>query len=408
MYLRNYNNTVIIYLFFVKVKIIMNVCAIICEFNPFHNGHEHLLREARRISGCDAILCIMSGSFMQRGEPAVLSKFERAKHAVENGADIVIELPTPFAVAPAEVFARGAISILSKIPCITTLAFGAETADKREFLRASKMLCDENETFKNAISESLSQGESYIKSYAVAFEKCGGKKGFLSTPNNVLGVEYTKAILRTESKIDILPIARVGHGYNDDKIDVNFSSASAIRNNIDNPDVLSNLPLSVRESVNSFVRDLTPFKKACALECVRASADEIANSFGCTEGLENAIKDFAVKGYDEIICGVAGKRYAESRIKRILCQNLLKLKRDETNEFLSGDTFIKPLAIRADRASEILAELSKSPLPTVIKMSDLNSLSQTAKKCFDKIIKADEIWSVLTEREIYNFTIVKV
>ena len=386
----------------------MNVCAIICEFNPFHNGHEHLLSEAKRISGCDVVLCIMSGSFMQRGEPAVLSKFERAKHAVENGADVVIELPTPFCVAPAEVFAKGAISVLSKIPCVTTLAFGAETADKDEFLRAGKMLCDESEEFKNALLEGLEKGDGYIKSYDLAFEKCGGKKGFLSAPNNVLGVEYTKAILRAERTIDILPIERVGRGYNDGELDVNFSSASAIRNNLDNPNVLDNLPVSVRASVEDIVRDLTPFRTACALECVRADASEILNCFGCTEGLENAVKEFAVKGYDQIIRSVAGKRYAESRIKRILCQVLLGLKMDETKEFLISDTFIKPLAVKAEKANAIFAEFAHSPLPVAIKQSDLNALSKVARKCFDKIVKADEIWSVLTEREIYNFTVVKV
>ena len=121
----------------------MKICAIICEFNPFHNGHQYLLSEAKKRTNADALLCIMSGNFVQRGEIAILDKYTRAKHAVECGADIVIELPTVFATSNAEIFASGAISILSKFPSVTHLAFGAEYADKTAFLETAKGLINE-------------------------------------------------------------------------------------------------------------------------------------------------------------------------------------------------------------------------------------------------------------------------
>ena len=121
----------------------MKICAIICEYNPFHNGHLYHIQEAKRLSGADCILCLMSGNFVQRGEEAILNKFTRAKHAVLAGADIVIELPTIFATSNAEIFAKGAISLLSAIPSVEYLCFGAETANADAFLQTAKLLNDE-------------------------------------------------------------------------------------------------------------------------------------------------------------------------------------------------------------------------------------------------------------------------
>ena len=118
----------------------MKICAIICEYNPFHNGHKYLIDRARELSGCDFILCLMSGSFTQRGEAAILPKFTRAEHAIEGGADCVLQLPALFSVAPAEIFARGAISILKAIPAVSCLAFGSENAAVNDIVRAADIL----------------------------------------------------------------------------------------------------------------------------------------------------------------------------------------------------------------------------------------------------------------------------
>ena len=148
----------------------MKICAIICEYNPFHNGHLYQIQQAKALSGADAILCLMSGNFVQRGEAAVMDKYTRAKHAVLAGADVVIELPTVFATSNAELFAKGALSILSKIPSITTLCFGAETADAQALYNAAKLLNNEPEEISNKIKELISSGVAYAKARACAWE----------------------------------------------------------------------------------------------------------------------------------------------------------------------------------------------------------------------------------------------
>ena len=220
----------------------MKFCGIICEYNPFHNGHLYQLQEAKKRSGADAVLCIMSGNFVQRGEAAVLDKFTRAKHAVKAGADIVVELPTLFATSNAELFAKGAVSLLSAIPSVSTLCFGAENADKTAFLLAARYLNNEPEEVSAKIKESVADGLSYAKARANAWA------GFLPldllcSPNNILGLEYTRAILGRSADIEILPIQRVGGGYKDGEMKENFSSASAIRQAIESgKDFSKNLP----------------------------------------------------------------------------------------------------------------------------------------------------------------------
>ena len=141
----------------------MKICAVICEYNPFHNGHLYQLREAKKYSQADALLCIMSGNFVQRGEAAIVDKFTRAKHAVLGGADAVIELPTIFATSNAELFAKGAISILSSIPAVSTLCFGAETNNTAAFLQAAALFNAEPEEISQEIT--LYRAILYIKSY---------------------------------------------------------------------------------------------------------------------------------------------------------------------------------------------------------------------------------------------------
>ena len=170
----------------------MKICGIICEYNPFHNGHKYLIERAKAISGCDAVLCIMSASFTQRGEATVLPKFLRAEHAVLGGADCVIQLPAAFSVAPAEVFAEGAVSILSAIPEVCCLAFGCEKADKEDILKTAKILSGEQ--YNARLKVCLAGGESYKRAAVRALEDCGGNAELISSPNGVLAVRYACSV----------------------------------------------------------------------------------------------------------------------------------------------------------------------------------------------------------------------
>lgn len=360
----------------------MKICAIICEFNPFHNGHKYLLDRAREISGCDFLICIMSGSFTQRGEICILDKYVRAKHAVLGGADCVIQLPAAFTVAPAEIFAKGAVKILSSIPDVTALAFGCENPDS-DFFKAAQILIDESITFKTVLGEKLAQGESYISGYAAAFAACGGKPELVKNPNNVLALEYSKAILRAKADIEILPVKRLGAEYRDDKLKEDFSSASAIRQNSSHPMVKNNIP----DYVYADLADAKNFCKASE-DMMRhklflTDAQTLSMVYGCGEGLENRLKSLENLNYESIIENATSKRYSSSRIKRILCANLLGLYGRDSERFLNDNLYIKALAVNGNNADGILSALAKSAYP-VITGAECGTLIGSAHECFEK------------------------
>lgn len=358
----------------------MKILAIICEFNPFHNGHKYLIEKAKRQSDCDAVLCIMSGNFTQRGEVCIFDKYTRARHAIAGGADCVIQLPAPFAVAPAEIFAKGAIKILSSIPDVTEIAFGCESED--DFIEAAELLIDESALFKKVLSEKLDAGESYVKSYAAAFAACGGKKELVENPNNILGLEYAKAILRANANIKLSPVLRMGAGYNDETIKENFSSASAIRKNLSDGAVKRNVPEFVYADFNGAIAP-AEFENAARFSLFNTSAADLKKVCGCGEGLENKLKALENESYEGIVEKATSKRYSSSRIRRILCANMLGLHGADTESFLKSDLYIKPLAIKKDRADEILSALAKSGFPVVCGISD-DGFSAEAKKCFGR------------------------
>ncbi len=369
----------------------MKICAIICEYNPFHNGHLHQLREAKRLSGADAVICVMSGNFVQRGEEAILDKFTRAKHAVLAGADAVIELPTVFATSPAELFAKGGVHILSSIPAVDTLCFGAETANKTAFKLAARALLNEPEEVSQKIKANVKNGASYAKARADAWA------GFLPmellhSPNNVLGLEYTKALLEKDCNVDILPIERIGSGYNETGLQENYSSATAIRKAVkDGKNILDNLPKFVAKDLPQSVSNSLDVLEKHAL-LVRDLQD-IAQVCDCSEGLENALKK-AAENLSPLYETLTSARYTSSRIKRIALQNLLEIKENLIRESLSAPLYLRVLAAKKDR-SDILSALGESSFPLIVRTTDANSLSPIAKACFEKDVFAEKTYAVL-------------
>ena len=375
----------------------MRICAIICEFNPFHNGHKYVLEEARRLSGCDRLLCIMSGSFTQRGDIAILDKASRARHAILSGADCVIELPVAFSVAPAEIFAKGAMKILSSIPEVCRLAFGCENDDKQKYIKAAQILLNESEEFKRLLNKTLDEGNSYIKSYCEAFKNIGGNAEILEKPNNILGLEYTKAILAAKSDIEILPIKRKGADFNDCEIKSEFSSASAIRENLSSPLVKNNVPEFVYADLKN-ATDTEKFKWQARYDLVRANPEALKGIFGCSEGLENRLISVAKScNYDGILNECTSKRYSLSRIKRIMCANLLGIYENDSKTFLNSELYIKPLAVKKNCADEILSALSISNFPVIIRGRDKERLSEAGKRCFELDTKSHSLFELLSK-----------
>lgn len=385
----------------------MKFCAIICEFNPFHNGHKYLLERARELSGCDAIICIMSGSFTQRGDMCIIDKYIRAKHAVSGGADCVIELPSPFTVAPAEIFARGAIKIAAAIPEVTALAFGCENSGA-DFTEAAKYLSKEPEKFRSELRSRIKTGESYIKSYAEAFKACGGDSALLSNPNNILGVEYAKAALHCGREIKLLPVQRTGSAYSEEFLKDNYSSAGAIRNNLKSDKLAENVPDYVYKDLVSAKIRKEAYENLLRDCLFLSDTDTLKNIYGCGEGLENKLKSLENKPFGEIIGACVSKRYSSSRIRRIMCANMLRLYETDSARFLNSNLYLKPLAVRKKTADAVLSSLAKSASPVVTDAFGA-CLDKEAAECFAKDRYAYAVYNYINgadkERKGYDYTV---
>ncbi len=380
----------------------MKICAIICEYNPFHNGHKYLIDEAKRQSNADAILCIMSGNFTQRGDAAVLEKHLRARHAILSGADIVIELPTVFATSNAEIFAKGAISLLSKIPAVKHLAFGAEFADKELFLQAAKALINEPQAVSSTVKTLTKNGVGYAEAIATARSKVADERLF-SSPNNILGIEYTKAILAQNSSIEILPIQRLGAGYHDEYAKEDFASATAIRKAVRENDLLSMqtfLPAVVAADLQSATEvNLDAFEK---LAILRETPEKIAKTLDCTEGLENAF----IKAASSTLSleeALTSPRYTAARIRRIALQNLLNIRKELVFECLENDLYLHPLAYKRER-TDVLSALSKATVPFLASGIQKSRLNDTATKCLAVDEIAEKMYATLTRMVYENKT----
>lgn len=367
----------------------MKLCTIFSEFNPFHNGHAYLISRTRELTGCDAVVCIMSGSFTQRGEICRTDKFLRAKHAILSGADAVIELPTAFAVAPAEIFAKGAVKVISRLGVHATVAFGCESCedgDSESFIKSAEILKCENEKFKTELKRGLDGGESYIKSYANAFTLCGGDARLLASPNNILGVEYVKAVSELGADLDFLPIKRVGAGYHDQTLAGEFSSASGIRANADDERIRQAMP---DPSYQDFIRSTDNrerFERLAVDMLFTCNKENLKRVYGCTEGLENRLKNLAEgNDYDGVLEFACSKRYSKSRISRIICANLLGLYADHAKRFLDGNPPVKILAVKKERADELL------PLLTVKGESDAEEIA-----CAEITSRSYSLWRHLS------------
>lgn len=379
----------------------MKICAIICEYNPFHNGHLYQLREAKKRSGADAVICLMSGNFVQRGEAAIMDKYTRARHAVLAGADAVIELPTAFATSNAEIFAKGAVKILSSVPSVKVLCFGAETADKNAFFKAANVLRNEPESVSEKIKALLATGMSFAKARAEGYRGIL-EQNLLSAPNTILGIEYTKALLDEKSDIEILPVQRIGSGYNDELLEENFSSATAIRLAIaEQKDAADNLPPYVKEDLPEMLENKLDCLEKYAL--LVSSKKEIRKICDCKEGLENALQK-AAELSPSLAQTLTSARYTSSRIRRIALQNLLKIDETFIRESLSSPLYLRLLAAKKER-TDVLSALSESEYPLLSRAHDENSLSKNAKKCFDRDIFAEKIYALLYSEKKKNIFI---
>lgn len=217
----------------------MKSLAIISEYNPCHKGHAYQIEKARELSGSDIIIALMSGNFVQRGIPAVFDKYTRAGLAVLSGADIVIELPTVYATSSAEGFAYYAVDILNRLNTVDYISFGMENDNLSIINEIAKILSDEPENYRILLKKYMSKGFSAPLSREYALSEYLSNTGFrniLGMPNNILALEYIKALHKTASAITPVPVKRIGNGYNDAIATTPYPSATSIRNMYKNND----------------------------------------------------------------------------------------------------------------------------------------------------------------------------
>lgn len=299
--------------------------AVVSEFNPFHNGHKYLLETAKQITN-ECVIAIMSGSFTQRGEVALTDKFERTKIALKNGADLVVELPTVYAVSNAQRFARCGVSIAKSFGCVNFLAFGCETDNIDVLQKASNSIADER--VKSLINEEMKNGNYYPRAVENSVRKVFGDQiaDVLTSPNNILAVEYMRNL---DEKIKPLPIMRTGVNHDSDVTTENIASASQIRKLLRSGDKADNFMPAMPQNI-TYPENL---ERVILYKLRSMSVQDIAALSDVNEGLENRIFDAVCKynSVEEIIDAVKTKRYTHARLRRIITCALLGITEEMQN-----------------------------------------------------------------------------
>lgn len=385
----------------------MKIGSIICEYNPFHNGHAFAINEIKSKLKPDAVVCIMSGCFTQRGTPAVTDKYTRARHAILAGADLVLELPTAFATAPAEIFAKGAVKLLSTLSAQNSLCFGMENADKSTLLKVAGILSREPNEFKAELKKQLAEGATLAKAKHAALEfVLSGEKGaeLLRSPNNLLAVEYARAVLEGEFNIDLFPIQRDGSAYLSETLKKGeYPSAAAIRKCIS-----CGRPKKAAKFVPSLVLKDLPNSLPCCDDMIMAalhikSKKELAEILDCTEGLENRIKALLKDNYslNELLSKLATRRYTSTRLARVTLSALLGITKNDVFKYLKSDLYLKVLAVNSQKIELLSALGGKTPFIT--RKSDVSKLRGAAAACFETDSFACDIYSCLIGKRVNEY-----
>lgn len=397
----------------------MKTIGIIAEFNPFHNGHRYILEEAKKRLNADYCVVVMSGSFTQRGAPACIYKYDRVRSALMCGADAVLELPVSYATASAEAFAYGGVSILDSLGCIDRIAFGAECDDPDKLSTIADILCNPPAEYNEGLQRALQSGLSYPAARAEALPEYSE---ILSCPNNILAVEYYKALKRLGSDISAYPILRIGAGYHDSSIS-GYTSAEAIRSRLEQTGMCDDIAGSMPPEISGLMKDgyehtypVTIYDMTLIAEymLLTRSADEL-------EGLQDMNRDLANRmlkaastlsdqagsregeaaddyGLPDLIGSMRTKEMTYTRLSRSVLHCILDLK-DMTRDgsgALVPCPYTRILGFRSD-ASELMHTMSSvSRIPLVNKAGDAHELlSPEAFAMFEATLRADRLYDMI-------------
>ena len=374
----------------------MKTAGIVAEYNPFHNGHKYHIERTKLLTGADSVAVVMSGNFIQRGETAVMSKWARAECAVENGADLVIELPTVWSIARAQSFSEGAVSLLHALG-VDVISFGSESGDIDALTTAASALNDEK--VLALLQRNLEKGMSFASARAEAVRLLYGEKCFeiLNEPNNILGMEY---ILANRGEAELFTVKRFGAEHDGNSHEGEFSSASQIRKMmLENEDFSAFVPENTkkifeREKGNGTAPvSYRELEKSILCRMRQLTAREIAQAPDVSEGIENRIHDAAkqARSLDELFTLAKTKRYPHARIRRIVLASFLGI----TKKAGEGQSpYIKVLAMN-EKGREILREAKKkASLPIITKAADAEKLNESAKKMYELESVFTDIYSL--------------
>lgn len=328
----------------------MKSCGVVVEYNPFHNGHLYHIQEAKNVSDADVIIAVMSGNFLQRGEPAIIDKFHRTKAALSSGVDLVLELPYAYAVQHSDYFAKGAVNILRAIG-VQSICFGSESGDVELFKTAYRKYKENKHTYEHELKNSLERGLSFPEASSHAYEKIGLTDHALdlSQPNNILGFGYVKAILENDVPLEIHTIKRLKNDFHDQEISGSIASATSIRKELIKYDEMT--PDAQRAIPDSTYEQLLTYKRKTGLWhdwelyfpfvhylVQTMTYEELQNIHGMVEGLEYRLKQTAktVESMEEWMDAMKTKRYTRTRIQRLFTHILTNTKKVQMENFLTG------------------------------------------------------------------------
>ena len=388
----------------------MNVVGIIAEYNPMHNGHVYNIKKAKELSHADYVIVIMSGSFTEQGNISCINKMDRAKMAIENGADMVIELPTIYAISSAENFAYGAVNVLDGLGVVTHLAFGAESENICDLEKiANTYLEHKNEIIsktKKYAKEGINSGEAYSKALS---EFLDNDTVDFSMPNNILGIEYIKALISLKSQIKPVLVHRQVSCHNDSEIlnSGEFASSTSIRN------VLCNNTFTLEEKLNK-IKDVVPQNTYNYLrnnafntnenmwnflkfEITKLNSDGLKKIYEVSEGLENKLykQSLVCNSYEEFIFSVKSKRYTLSKIKRICIYILLGITKEKYT-MLNGVNYARVLKIK-ENSINLLSKISSNKASLLItKVTDdiISSLDEKTASSIKLDILANNLFNI--------------
>jgi len=381
----------------------MHVAGIIIEYDPLHTGHIHLMEETRRVLGEDtAIIGVMSGNFVQRGEFAIVQKHQRAKAAVMSGMDLVLELPLPWAAASAERFADGGVQVLTGTGVVSHLAFGSESGDAEGLQHLAKVLCSEE--LDELIRKELTVGDSFAaaRQRAVAKLTTSEEAAMLERPNNILGVEYCKALLRRQSEIIPVTIPRKGTEHNGALREGEHPSASAIRDLLQ-----TGKREQALEWMAPAMREVYLEEEACGRApvvyktCERAilarlrsmTREDFAALDEGKEGLYNRLYDASrtAVSVEELLELAKTKRYSHARLRRMVLWAYLGM---QPQNLPANIPYLRPLAAN-ERGRALLGQMRKSAeIPVVMKTRQILALGEEAQALFALESRAADLYTL--------------